>query len=97
MLNNYRLSPTPFFKRKYRKLTTKNSILKEKIVATLKYLQVNPFLLNLQTHKVNSRIKSGVFSSRVTGDIRIIWEFSQEDIQVLDLLDIGGHDGGGGV
>ena len=48
-----------------------------------------------------------VFSSSVTGDIRIIWRYLDEniksktieilEIQVLELLDIGGHSGGKSV
>ncbi len=74
-----------------------NSDLKSKTILTFEYLQVNPFLSNLKTHKVNSKIKKGVFSSRISGDIRIIWEFSETKVEVLDLLDIGGHSGSKGV
>ena len=90
---SYQLSPTPYFKKKYQKLVKNNTDLKEKIITTFEFLEINPFLPNLRTHKVNSKVKSGVFSSRITGDLRIIWEFSQEKIEVLDLLDIGGHSG----
>jgi mRNA-degrading endonuclease YafQ of YafQ-DinJ toxin-antitoxin module len=94
---NYQLSPTPHFKKKYKKLMKNNSDLKSKTILTFEYLQVNPFLSNLKTHKVNSKIKKGVFSSRISGDIRIIWEFSETKVEVLDLLDIGGHSGSKGV
>lgn len=94
---SYQLSPTPYFKKKYQKLIKNNSDLKSKIILTFEYLKVNPFLPNLKTHKVNSKVKKGVFSSRISGDIRIIWEFSETKIEVLDLLDIGGHSGSKGV
>ncbi len=33
------------------------------------------------------------FSSRVNSDLRIIWDYSNNIPQVLDLIDIGGHSG----
>jgi mRNA-degrading endonuclease YafQ of YafQ-DinJ toxin-antitoxin module len=35
----------------------------------------------------------GVYSSSISGDLRIIWEFSENEINIIDLLDIGGHSG----
>ena len=94
---SYKLSPTLYFKRKYLKLIKQNQDLKVRLIKTFELLKINPFLPNLRTHKVDSKIKNGVFSSRVTGDLRIIWEFSDTVVEVLDLLDIGGHDGNSGV
>ena len=90
---NYKLSPTPYFARKYKKLIKNNYNLKSKIVSVFEFLQTNPFLPNLKTHKVDSKVKSEVYSSSISGDLRIIWEFSQDKVRVLDLLDIGGHSG----
>ena len=92
-MTNYDLSPTPYFKKKYVKLIKNNQELKNKISKTFEFLQDNPFLPNLKTHKVDSKVKNGVFSSRITGDLRIVWEFSAEEVNILDLLDIGGHSG----
>jgi len=94
---SYKLSPTAYFKRKYLKLIKQNQQLKRNITKTFEFLQINPFLPQLRTHKVDSKVKNGVFSSRITGDLRIIWEFSDTIVEVLDLLDIGGHDGSGSV
>lgn len=94
---SYKLSPTLYFKRKYLKLIKQNQDLKVRLIKTFELLKINPFLPNLRTHKVDSKIKNGVFSSRVTGDLRIIWEFSDTVVEVLDLLDISGHDGNSGV
>jgi len=90
---SYSLSPNLYFKKKYSKLIKQNADLKSKITKTFEFLQENPFLPNLKTHKVDSKVKNGVFSSRITVDLRIIWEFSAEKIEILDLLDIGGHSG----
>ena len=91
-MTNYDLSPTPYFKKKYLKLI-KDRELKDRIARIFDYLQINPFLPNLKTHKVDSKVKNGVFSSKITGGLRIIWEFSAEEVNILDLLDIGGHSG----
>lgn len=94
---DYGLSPTSYFKKKYVKLVKQNTELKLKIVNVFKILQINPFAPTLKTHKVDSKVKNNVFSSSISGDLRIIWEFSNGKIDVLDLLDIGGHSGSGKV
>ena len=40
-----------------------------------------------------SKISSNIFSSRVTGNIRIVWDYSENEINVIDVFDIGGHEG----
>jgi len=47
--------------------------------------------VSLKTHKVFISDYGKVYSSNVTGDIRVIW--SLEETYVLLLLDIGGHEG----
>jgi mRNA-degrading endonuclease YafQ of YafQ-DinJ toxin-antitoxin module len=89
----YRLSPTPYFKKKYVKLVKQNTVLKDKTLKVFEILQINPFTPALKTHKVDSKVKNGVFSSSITGDLRVIWQFCEDEIDVLDLLDIGGHSG----
>ena len=37
------------------------------------------------------------FSSSVTGDLRIIWDYSDDEVNMLDVIDTGGHEGGKGV
>jgi len=46
---------------------------------------------------VRTKNNFSAFSSKVTGDLRIIWNFNEDQIQVIDLLDIGGHSGNGKV
>ena len=94
---NYNLSPSSYFKRKYDELIKHNQSLQSEISRTFELLQTNPFYPTLKTHKVDSKVKNGVFSSRITSDLRIIWEFSDVGVNILDLLDIGGHSGNKGV
>ncbi|MFW6283344.1 MAG: hypothetical protein ACOC1P_04805 [Minisyncoccales bacterium] len=52
----------------------------------------NPFYPSLKSHKVN--IKKGfVFSSKITSDVRIIWDYHNKKANILDILDIGGYEG----
>ncbi|OGJ47923.1 hypothetical protein A2229_02970 [Candidatus Peregrinibacteria bacterium RIFOXYA2_FULL_33_7] len=63
----------------------------------LTIMEVSPFAVNLKTHKVQSRKYGLMYSSCITGDLRLIWNFDQEDNLILFLLDIGGHEGKGKV
>ena len=91
-MSKYRLEFTKKAARKYKKLTSKNKVLQETIQETLKVLVDDPFHLNLKTHKVQITNYGIVYSSRITRDLRIIWEIEKERITVV-LLDIGGHSG----
>ncbi|MGL4609039.1 MAG: hypothetical protein ACRCYY_05050 [Trueperaceae bacterium] len=59
---------------------------------TLTLLAENPTAPKLKTHKVTIEGER-VLSSSVTGDLRIIWRFRETDLEMIDLLDIGGHEG----
>jgi mRNA-degrading endonuclease YafQ of YafQ-DinJ toxin-antitoxin module len=59
------------FGREYGKLIRRNSILEKQIDKCLRTLSLNPFSPTLKTHKVNTSTYGSVWSSRVTGDIRI--------------------------
>ncbi|MEI6728828.1 MAG: type II toxin-antitoxin system mRNA interferase toxin, RelE/StbE family [bacterium] len=96
-MNQYRLIPRDHFKRKYTKLVKNNSHFRNRIQEVFEVLMINPFFPSLKTHKVNTKIKKGVYSSSISGDLRIIWEFNENEINIIDLLDIGGHSGSKGV
>ena len=40
-----------------------------------------------------SRRGKRVYSSAVTGDLRILWQFHPTEADTIELLDIGGHSG----
>ena len=96
MSNKYQLEFTKKVARKYKKLTTNNKHLQEKVQEILKILIDNPFHSKLKTHKVQITNYSIVYSSSVTKDIRIIWEFEKDKV-IIVLLDIGSHSGSKGV
>jgi mRNA-degrading endonuclease YafQ of YafQ-DinJ toxin-antitoxin module len=91
------VNQTPYFLKKAKKLLDRNSKLIQKTANTIEKLKLNPNNPSLKSHKVITPKFGTVFSSRVTGDLRIIWDFDGDNITVIDLLDIGGHSGGKGV
>jgi mRNA-degrading endonuclease YafQ of YafQ-DinJ toxin-antitoxin module len=95
MANSLRF--TKYFAKKLAKLIKNKTLLKTSIRNTLYLLEQNEFDPRLRTHKVIGRQVGECYSSRVTGDIRILWKRDKEDWIILDVLDIGGHSGGSKV
>ncbi len=89
----YTVIPTRSFDQAYISLTKKNATLKRRTIKTIQLLAENPRHPSLHSHKVVSRKYGEMWSSRVTADIRIIWNYNSKEIQVIDLYDIGGHTG----
>lgn len=90
------LSPTRLFLRKYNKLIKRDTVLEQRIDGLLQRLLVDPKDPTLASHKVIAYVDSRpAMSSTVTGDLRIIWRYGDktEEMQILDLVDIGGHSG----
>lgn len=89
----YRLRFEKRYLRKYRSLVKNNPGLKATISKTLRLLSQDPFTPSLTSHKVFDSEGEPAFSVRVTGDLRIIWEYSKTERDAIDILDIGGHSG----
>ncbi|MBI4225895.1 hypothetical protein HY612_02170 [Candidatus Roizmanbacteria bacterium] len=89
----YKLNFTEPFEKNYLKLLRKERTLIKKVDKVLKHLQENPFYPSLKSHKTDTRNYGIRWSSWVTGDIRIIWDFDEERILTIILLDIGKHSG----
>ena len=97
------LARKPHFARKLKKILKKDRHLTTIIQTALYLLAENPLDSRLRSHKVISRNGDKAFSSYVTGDLRIIWRYggieeyhtedSIEHLQILELIDIGGHEG----
>ena len=75
------------------KLAGSNEALNKRIKTTLQKLALNPAHPSLQSHKVNTRNYGIRWSSWVTGNLRIIWDYDGEQRLVLIVLDIGTHSG----
>lgn len=80
------------FTSEYKKLTKNNIEIKKRILKSLKLLAENPLYPSLRSHKVNSKEFNNVWSSWVTGDIRIIWKY-EDKVLIIVLLAIGSHSG----
>ena len=92
----FTLRPLPRFARKFKKLVQPGSALAVRFERTLTLLAQNPAAPSLRTHKVDlAGVK--VYSSSVTGDLRVIWRYADGVLDVIDLLDVGGHEGSRGV
>jgi mRNA interferase YafQ len=89
----YSFNPSSNFIKKSKKLISKNKHLETKLEKVLDKLQHNPFSPSLKSHKVTTKHGVSAYSCRVTGDLRIIWDFNETEVLILDLIDIGGHSG----
>jgi mRNA-degrading endonuclease YafQ of YafQ-DinJ toxin-antitoxin module len=89
----YKLEFQPSFQKTYIKLIKKNPALDERIRKALQLLQENPRYPSLKSHKVETRRYGIRWSSSVTGDIRIIWDFDEHQNLSILILDVGGHSG----
>jgi len=79
------LNLTDNFKKTYKKIV-KNEEMEKRIFKTLEILKTNPYHPSLRTHKVKK-----FRSSWVHGDLRIIWQFSKNEVKIIDILDLGNH------
>lgn len=80
------------FSKRYSKIFRRDQFLINKIDDVLRKLALNPFDESLRTHKLKGRL-SKLYASRVTDDLRIIFDFVQEDTELcILLLTIGKHD-----
>lgn len=90
----YHFTFTKIFQKKYKKMIKKNKSLEKIVDSTLEIIRENPHSSSLCSHKVESKNFGKKWSSRVTNDIRIIWDFSEIQVNIIDILDMGGRSGG---
>jgi mRNA-degrading endonuclease YafQ of YafQ-DinJ toxin-antitoxin module len=81
------------FVRKLKKLLNHDAELQSTFREALTQLATDPTSPTLRSHKVRDTDGQLAFSSRLTGDLRIIWRYANDAVDVLDLLDVGGHSG----
>lgn len=84
---------TDYFDKKYKRVTKGNKSLKKQVYKSLNLLSNNPEHPSLKSHPIRVNKNTVVWSSWVNKSIRIIWNYSDNQIQIIDLLDIGPHDG----
>lgn len=90
-MSKYEIAFDQRFLKRVKKIYKKDKFLYDRYLKFLGKIAKDPFADNLVTHKVNSKNHDLVYSSRVTGDIRVLWLL--EEGRVILLLDIGGHEG----
>ena len=91
----YTLKSVSKFERDFKKISKKDKRVAKRILKGIEELRENPFSSGLETHSVKTSSLGKVYSSRITGDLRIIWFFKSRGTIVL--YRIGGHSGGSNV
>lgn len=79
---------------KVKKLSKANNRLSICIKNTIKKLEINPRDISLKTHKVLDINGISAFSSEVNWDLRIIWDYRKNELNILDIIDIWWHSWG---
>ncbi len=77
----------------YKVLIKGNKIFEKRTEKALKLLKNDPFYPSLKSHKVNTRNFGEKWSSWITSDLRIIWDFDEAKKQIILLLAITKHSG----
>lgn len=71
-----------------------NIKLEKAVQKTFKLLETDPKYPSLKTHKVDTKKHNNVFSSRISGDWRIIWTFNEQSkVATIICLELGTHGG----
>ena len=70
-----------------------NKVFEKRTEKALKLLKKDPFYPSLKSHKVNTRNFGEKWSSRVAGDLRIIWDFNEKEKRIIILSAITKHSG----
>jgi Txe/YoeB family toxin of Txe-Axe toxin-antitoxin module len=78
-------------KRDLERYKKKDKSLEKKVEKVFDRLSKDPFYIGLRIHKVRTKKNGRVYSTRLTGDLRIIWRFT--DGKIILILTVGGHSG----
>ncbi len=89
----YELKFANTFAPTYKALIKNNQEFEKRTEKALRLLKNDPFYPSLKSHKVNTRNFGEKWSSWITGDLRIIWDFDEERKQIILLFAITKHSG----
>lgn len=78
----YQLEFTPTALRHIKSRVRGDAQLVKRIEKALELLQANPNHVGLKTHKVSTKYGEH-FSSRITGDLRIFWNYYQGKVIII--------------
>ncbi len=84
---------TPTFDETYKKLIKGNQEKEKRTQKAIDLMRKDPFYPSLKSHKVNTRNFGEKWSSWITGDLRIIWDFDKEEELIIILFAITKHSG----
>lgn len=87
----YTILSTPTFDKTYKKLIKGNKTKEEQTKKAIKHMHLDPFYPSLKSHKVTTRHFGEKWSSWITGDLRIIWDFDLKKQEVVLVLAIAQH------
>ena len=81
------------FLRAFKRLMRKKPDLREEVEETLRLLLQDPFIPQLETHKLRGKL-SGSWACSVGYDLRIVFDFVKSETHEDDifLIEIGTHD-----
>ncbi len=81
------------FDSSYKALIKGHAEFEKRAQKALRLLKNNPLYPSLKSHKVNTRNFGEKWSSWITGDLRIIWDFDKKEMQNILLFAITKHSG----
>lgn len=90
-MNKYTIELSSSVVRDIKKLS-KDKKVSVKIQKTFEMIASNPFDSRLKSHLVNVPSLGRVWSSRVTGDLRLEWAFNPNNQLIIFALRLQGHD-----
>ena len=89
----YLLVSTSSYDSSYKKLIKGDKEKEKRAKKAVKIMRVDPFYPSLKSHKVNTRKFGKKWTSWITGDLRIIWDFDANVHERIILLSISTHTG----
>lgn len=89
----YTLLFTENYQATFRKIIKGSAIKEKRHQKVLGLLQGNPSHPSLKSHRVATRNFGVRWSSWITGDLRIIWDFDDSDTATIALFAITSHSG----
>lgn len=89
----YTLRFSDSFKSTYKNLIKDNQEKEKRAKKALTLLGQNPFYKSLKSHKANTRSFGQRWSSWITGDLRIIWDFDSKEKERIIVFAITQHSG----
>lgn len=77
----------------YKQLIKNNQDFEKRAERVFRLLKNDPFYPSLRSHKVNTRHFGEKWSSWITGDLRIIWDFDETRKLIILIYAITKHSG----